>query len=531
VTRSARRIGLSTAIVAGASLSSLYALPALAGPKDAAALKLREQAIYTDYLATNFADAEKKLAQAIAMCNGGPDCEPVVRARLECDLGAVFFGDQKPEDAKAHFALALKQDPGITIDRDLASPELQRLFATSKDAGAAAPRASAVTPPASPAEDLACTVPPAQAVLTPVPIYVELPPGVDATKVNVRFRAFGVEQWKTATLKRMGPGWGGEIPCADVGNSPGDLLYFAQATDVNGDLVATSGRLVAPHVVHIVAGLDGEPPHLPDQPPPPRCTQKTDCPPGFPGCHDGSTSTACVSDEECSSRRCTGGFCEAAEAAPVADAPFKQNWFSLAFQADLLMLPAASDACKGGTGYTCFDSSGAYYPGIPLTGADDVVSGGIAPATMRVLFGYDRAVGQNILVGARLGYAFNGGPQRPTAGSFLPVSAEARGSYWFGHDPLARAGLRFFVLVGAGAEEVDASVPVDAYASLPAYEAKQSQNFQAWKKTGLGFAELGPGAMYALTPSTGILLEAKAMLMFPTAGAGAAVQLGYAIGL
>jgi hypothetical protein len=72
---------------------------------------------------------------------------------------------------------------------------------------------------------------------------------------------------------------------------------------------------------------------------------------------------------------------------------------------------------------------------------------------------------------------------------------------------------------------------VDIYASAAAYEAKQSQDFNAWKKTGLGFVELGPGAMYAFTPNTGVLLEAKATLMFPTSAIGAALQLGYTIGL
>jgi len=533
VIRSARRVQLSLVIASVAATMSLFGRVAMAAPKDAAALKLREQAIYTDYLGTNFAAAESKLAQALALCGDGTDCEPKVRARLQCDLGAVFFSDQKPDDAKAHFVLALRDDPNVSIDRDLSSPELQRLFAASKNAGAAGAAGAstgAATPSPPSAEDITVTAPPAQAVLTPVPIYVELPSGVDAVKVNVRFKAFGVEQWKTATLRKLAAGWGGEISCADVGDSLGDLKYFVQATDANGDLVATSGRLVSPHVIHIVAQVEGEPPHLPDTAPPARCTQKTDCPPGFPGCHSDAAKTACVSDDECPSHQCEGGFCVEEAPEPVADAPYKENWISLAFQADLLVLPAASNTCQGGTGYTCFSGS-TYYKPIPLTDADDIVSGGIGLATMRVLAGYDRTVGQNILVGGRVGFAFNGGPQRPSASAFLPISVEARASYWFGHDPLGRSGFRFFVLAGGGIEEVDASVPVDVYANLTDYQAKHSQNLEAWKKTGLGFVELGPGAMYAITPNTGILLEVKATLLFPTSATGGSVQLGYVIGL
>jgi hypothetical protein len=374
--------------------------------------------------------------------------------------------------------------------------------------------------------------PAAQAILTPLPLYVELPDGVDAVKVIVRYKALGMTSWKTANLKRTGAGWGGEIPCGDVGDSIGDLKYFVQATDSNGDLVASSGRLVAPHVVHIVGELQGEPPHLPDKDPPARCTQKRDCPPDFPGCHNEAQKVACVSQEDCKpGQECTGGFCTGeAEEPPEVEAPFKQNWLSLAFQADLLLVPTKNDVCAGGTGYTCFSGS-QYYNRMPLPGADDTVNGGPALATMRALIGYDRVFGQNIMAGVRLGYAFNGGPQRTGAAAFLPVHAEARGAYWFGHDPLGKSGMRFFVLGGVGMAEVDASVPVDTYASQMALKNMQSDNFNAWKKSGQGFGELGLGAMFALTPNTGIQAELKGMELFPTPGTAAGLQIGYALGL
>jgi hypothetical protein len=36
--------------------------------------------------------------------------------------------------------------------------------------------------------------------------------------------------------------------------------------------------------------------------------------------------------------------------------------------------------------------------------------------------------------------------------------------------------------------------------------------------------------MYAITPVTGVLLEAKVMEMFPTVGTGFGLQLGYTYG-
>jgi hypothetical protein len=37
--------------------------------------------------------------------------------------------------------------------------------------------------------------------------------------------------------------------------------------------------------------------------------------------------------------------------------------------------------------------------------------------------------------------------------------------------------------------------------------------------------------MYAFTPNSGLVLEAKAMEMFPTVATGIGAQLGYVIGL
>jgi hypothetical protein len=392
-----------------------------AAPADEAARKLRDQAVDTDYLATDFDQAQAHLRQALDLCKQPGDCSPAVRARIMCDLGVMDFVQHRADEARALFAAALKEDPTVTVDRDLSTADLRREFAAVRDPAAAS---------AAPAE-----APPAPATSPDAPA----------------------------------------APPADVAHA--------------------------------------------------------DCPPEFPGCGGSATaSAACVSDEECrEGQLCRGGAC--VESGVREPAPHERNWVSVAFQTDALLLPYANNACAGGTGYTCFGSGGSYYANLPLAGADDEIGGGVALATSRVLLGYDRSLGENFTVGARIGYALGGGPQRPGASSFLPIHLEARTTYWFGSNPLARSGFRFFALAAGGMAQIDASVPVDVYANLQAYESQQSQDYRAWKKTGLAFVALGGGSMYAITPSTGVVLEAKGLEMFPTTATGFSLQLAYVVGL
>jgi len=381
------------ALLAPACALVLGARAAAAEPNDAPAGKLRDEAIYTDYLAVKYADAEMKLKTALALCKDEGACSATARARLHGDLGVVEIMLKRAGAGRAELKAALHDDPALVLDADLATPDLQREFAAVKSGE-------------------------------------------------------------------------GDAPDAPAG----------------------------------AAGAEG-----------------ADCPPSFPGC----SADAKASDDEASQ----------AEAPAAPPAPYKRNWFSVAFEQDALLLPSANNTCAGGTGYTCFGSDGSYYADTPLAGADDGVGGGLALGTSRILVGYDRALWPNVTLGARAGYAFGGGPQRPTGKSFLPLHLEARAAYWFGDDPLGRAGLRFYVLAAGGIAEQDANISVDVYASMQSYQSGQSQEYEAWKKTGLAFGAVGAGAMYAITPATGVSLEAKAMEMFPTAAPGLGLQLAYLVGL
>jgi len=415
---------LSALIICGLLASAASPAATAASPNEAAAAKLRQQAIYEDYLATNFAEAGKKLSQAIALCEGTtPGCAPAMRARLHCDMGVIDFALLKRDEGRAEFANALDEDPSVALDADVSTSEVQLAFAELKSK--------------RPANKARATI-------------AEPPPTTDAE----------------TKAERKGP------------------------------------RKAEPKVE---TRSDEEHP-TPDE------TDTSDCPPGFPGCHAAGAST----EPDSVATELTG---------------FKANWLSLGVQQDLMLVDSKTDACAGGTGYTCFDNGGTYYASSPYPRAGDAVNGGFTMATIRILLGYDRALTANLTLGGRIGFALGGGPARPNGSAFFPLHVEARATYWFGRSPLARSGLRFFALAAAGMAQVDAAMPVNVYDSLEAYRTNQVQHFKAWHKAGLGFGGLGGGAMVAFTPSSGLLLELKVMEMFPTPSSAAGIQLGYAVGM
>ena len=413
-------------------LSLLFLTPRFApcAPNDAAAQKLRDRAIEEDYSARDYAAAERRLRDALSLCEKTSDCSPFIRARLHCDLGVIDFLRGKIDLARTEFATAFVEDPNILVDPKLSSPEVQREFAAVKLEN---PPPAAPAPPASP-------------------------------------------------------------------------------THADNEDTAQSR---APNA---------------------RMAEAGDCPPAFPGCHNEEPVKSCDSREDCAAgEECVERACRTLGKDEERERDFKKNWLSVGLLAELLFMPGADDACLGDRHYTCFlSSTGEYYSAVPAKGIDDQVIAGLAGAPMiRIQAGYDRAVLPNLTLGGRLGYAlFGGGPQRPAhnataAGpSFLPIHVEVRLAYFFGKNILAQPGARFFVAVGGGMTEIDASATIQASAG----PGTRPFSVDAWTKTGLGFVALGPGVMYAVAPNQGPVIDAKAILLFPTTGVALAAQLGYAFG-
>jgi hypothetical protein len=118
-----------TSIVVGAAVASAFvAGRAFAAAQDAEAQELADQAIFTDYLQLDFKSGEKKLQQAIRLCETG-SCSPTVQAQVYRDLAVIYItGMKRPDDGRQLLVKALQLDPRIALDADLTTPDLVRVF-------------------------------------------------------------------------------------------------------------------------------------------------------------------------------------------------------------------------------------------------------------------------------------------------------------------------------------------------------------------------------------------------------------------
>ena len=200
---------------------------------------------------------------------------------------------------------------------------------------------------------------------------------------------------------------------------------------------------------------------------------------------------------------------EAASPAKVATTPpeFPALWIGVSGEADFVFLPSANDVCLvdlntgarvNAAGYSCYDQgTGAGFPADAATalltpGSAGQVAGGLNRSNVRLLLSLDYALNQNVLLGGRVGYVFRTDPS-PAVGR---LHLEARLTYVVGHNAVTREGLSPILLVGLGAGEFDAYVPVSVVAASSDLPDPPSllRTENAWLTAGPFFMTAGAGA-------------------------------------
>jgi hypothetical protein len=128
----------------------------------------------------------------------------------------------------------------------------------------------------------------------------------------------------------------------------------------------------------------------------------------------------------------------------------------------------------------------------------------------------------------------------PNKPAFAPLHIEARYTYLFGKDAVNRVGLSPLVLVGVGAGEFDAYVPVTANLKCQVgcntkfpVGATEAGTVDAWLTAGPVFVTAGGGLRYLATSRLAILAALKFQAAFGGSAGflpGFAPELGFQYG-
>jgi hypothetical protein len=449
------------------ALLSLTALPAFGQyTRDTAAKKKIDEAINKYYVETDFEKAEGVLLGTINAC--GDKCSPQVHASAWMYVGIVRgSGKNNQAGAKEAFQKAVAADPNIKLDMVLATPETQATFAAVAGGGAAAapveaPPAAAAAGEEGGAGALACS-PEVRDVETRRAIPIQCQSDEEVTSMEVKYKPFGSDTWKTLPMAKKGAAFRATIPCDGTGIA-GTLRVYVRAKDPQGEQVDSWGSKQAPIEFNLAEGVEAEPPAFEGEAPPARCADKGECPPDFPGCEskssdgcegrgqkdwgaacdnsvdckcgllctDGTCETApsCETNADCSTGICKGGKCDIEggdDGGFGPREPYKKNWFGIHFGQDLAFV-GGNNVCDATLGqadanYACFyegtDNQPFFRTPFPYR---DGIKNGMVLATSRIMLSYERAFTSRITLGGRLGYAFGGGPP---AGQTSDVPAQA----------------------------------------------------------------------------------------------------------
>lgn len=231
--------------------------------------------------------------------------------------------------------------------------------------------------------------------------------------------------------------------------------------------------------------------------------------------------------------------------------PPRKNWFSLTFSPDVSII-SGTNVCtqesQANGHFVCGRGDGSRYVGTPTRDNADNINLGVGLSTLRLMLGYDRLLIDNLTLGARVGFAFNGAGV--TGASFLPLHVEARVGFWPGDAPFSGSVVRPYLMLSGGVAQIDTKASVQVLedgvacgASNPGditspctkrssdgvLEARK-QDLTAYRQTGLGFASLTAGVQLAPTSAVALFVGVRGSVTLPVVSGVLSPEGGVTVG-
>ncbi len=225
-----------------------------------------------DYDSLEFELSRKSLMDAVSLLrSSGLDDAPVA-AKTYMNLGVVYVAGFKDRNRGVQqFVQALKINPNLKLDPNIASPELEEVFdAARKQVGVSAPPTNPNPgtkppptgdnePPPTSANDVkGLQHSPVDEACPGEPLTVKALVGSDvgARSVVLLYRPTGQADFVTVQMKNSGGAdWVGAIPGDVIVDHP--IQYFIEARDKRGKQLVCSGSAANPYIVTLAEVAPG----------------------------------------------------------------------------------------------------------------------------------------------------------------------------------------------------------------------------------------------------------------------------------
>ncbi len=219
--------------------------------------------------------ATARVREARRRC-GRSGCSRRVSAEISVMDGVIAVGGRSNPDAGLRaFSEAVRTDPRVTINPQLATPEISAVFSRARRQA----RGEIAQLLHEPVQE--------QLVHAPIPVSIETGQ-IAPARIELSYRQ-GDGPWRRARMERLGRAWGGEIACDQTQNAE-YIEYYVTALDSTDMPMAEAGNDETPFRVRLVRARTRPAPALPGRLPPDVCRDPND---------RAAEGAACTADAQC----------------------------------------------------------------------------------------------------------------------------------------------------------------------------------------------------------------------------------------